>query len=148
MRAAKSSCSAAAIIGPRCPKSGESIVTSAAITIWFCVPTLGVVALHPAARRLDIPGVRVSEIDLARRCSRAAGADPADGQRGDRLHPPAGAIGLISRVRLALDPVLLLQAPLGVLQAFGTRAGDRARRSASRRLAAQPAAPALRSREL
>src|SRR3954451_18131841 len=42
------------------------------------------------------------------------------------LHPPASAIGLIVRVGLELDPVLFLQAPLGVLETFATRAGNRA----------------------
>ena len=60
--------SVAAIIGPSCPKSGELTETSAAITICSLVADgLGVVALHPAARRLDVARVRVGHVDLARR---------------------------------------------------------------------------------
>src|SRR3954451_24271892 len=69
------------------------------------------------------------------------------------LHPPASAIGLIVRVGLALDPVLFLQAPLGVLETFATRAGDRAFLLGTALFKAllgfaQPAAPALGGREL
>ena len=69
------------------------------------------------------------------------------------LHPPAGAVGLIGRIRLALDLVLLFQATLGFLEAFRTRAGDRPLLLGAPLFEptlglAQPPAPPLSGREL
>ena len=98
-------------------------------------------SLLRAARRLDLARVRAREIGLVGRYRRRLMRVRRTPEAGTLLHPPAGVVGLIGRVGLALDPVLLIQAPLGVLEAFGARAGNRAlllgARSSSRRLASR-----------
>jgi hypothetical protein len=80
---------------------------------------LGVVALHPTARRLDVARVQVGEVDLALRrrrwcvgLGRAVRAQPAA-----VAHPPVAAVILVGLVGPALDPVLFFQAALGLLEA-------------------------------
>ena len=97
--AAASSPSAAAIIGPRCPKSGEAVITSAArISLLLVADRLGVVALHPAAHAVTSLRVRVGEIDLAgrlspaavgRRAARRSGGRPSSARARDRPHSRA-----------------------------------------------------------
>ena len=131
--AAASSRSVAVTIGSSCPKSAESIVTSAAITIWSSVQhRLGVVALHPAARRLDVARVGIGQVDLARRrvgrlvgLGRAAEAAPV-------LHHPARAVGLVFGVRAPLDVEVLLEPAPGFDQPL-------------RRASAAPVGPARRA---
>src|SRR4051794_36811168 len=86
---------------------------------------LGVVALHPAACRLDVARVQVAEVDLARR--RIGGliglgrpAEPAA-----VLHHSARAVRLVFGVRATLDLELLFEPALSLDQPLGARAWDR-----------------------
>jgi hypothetical protein len=77
---------------------------------------LGVVALDPAARGLDVARVRIADIDLPDRhfgrlkCVRRP-AEPAT-----VLHPPARPVSLVVGVGPALNGVFFLQAPLGFFE--------------------------------
>src|SRR5206468_10472563 len=90
---------------------------------------LCVVALHPPARRLDVPRVQVAEVDLALRAlrrlvglGRAMRSEPPA-----VLHAAVAAVVLVGGVGVELDLVVFLQPALGLLEAFGPRPGDRAR---------------------
>jgi len=114
---------------------------------------LGVVALHPAARGLDVARIEIAEIDLAfgsrwrrKRLGRASELLAV-------LVDPARPIGLIGRVGPALDPVLFLEPTLSLPEAVGPVARDQPRLGGALVIqpalgVAQPAAPALRRREL
>ena len=116
---------------------------------------LGVVALDPAAQPLDDLRVRVGDVDPALRDRRRrvgldrAGRHASRSVRGDAACPP----GLVGGVGADLGPELLVQAPLGLLDAL--RAVARHRLRVRRPLGlqallgfAQPAAPARARREL
>jgi hypothetical protein len=116
---------------------------------------LGVVALDPSAQPLDDLGVRVGEIDPARRDRRRrvgldrAGRQASRSVRGDA----AGLPRLVGLVGADLGPQLLVQAALGLLDAL--RALPRHRLRIRRPLGlqpllgfAQPAAPPRGRREL
>lgn len=77
---------------------------------------LGVVALHPPARRLEVARVRIGDVDLARRrLGRLIGlrraAEPAP-----VLHHPARAVGLVSLVRAAVHVVVFFEPTLALVQ--------------------------------
>src|SRR4051794_24341357 len=121
MPAAVSSCSAALIIGPSSPKSAELTESSAASTIWCpFADGLGVIALHPTARGLDVARVGITDIDLA---GRLLGRPVGLGRRPEAtavLHHPARPVSRITGVRGALGPQLFLQAPPGLRDPRGT----------------------------
>ena len=100
---------------------------------------LGVVALDVAARRLDVPRVRVGDVDLARRRRRRLVGRRRPAEAAAVLHHPARAVGLVSRVRAAVHVVILFQPPLALPQPLRARLRDRlgfaARFSSRRRLA-------------
>jgi hypothetical protein len=74
----------------------------------LCRRRLGVVALHPAARGLDIARVQIAEVDLSRRRRRQLKRLRRTAELLAVLVNAARAVGLIGGVGLALDPVLFL----------------------------------------
>ena len=113
---------------------------------------LGVVALHPAARGLDVARVQVAEIDLARRRRRRLERLRRAAEASAVLHRAARPVVLVGLVGLALDPVLFFQPAPGLPEPVGPVARDRPPSSArARRGGAWPraaSAPALRGRQL
>ncbi len=114
---------------------------------------LGVVALDPAARRLDVARVGVGDVDLPLRCRRRRVGRRRLAEAAAVLHHSACAVGLVIGVRALLDLVVFLEPPLRLGQPFRPRARDRPGLGSSLLVKpalrlAQPAAPPLRSREL
>ena len=114
---------------------------------------LGVVALHPAARGLDVARIEIAEIDLAFGRRRRRKRLRRTAELLAVLVDAARAIGLIGGVGPALDAVFLLESALGLPEPVGPIARDRPRLRGTLVVkatlgVAQPAAPALGRREL
>ena len=82
---------------------------------------LGVVALHPSARCLDVARVGVGEVDLALRLlgrliglGRTVRAQPAA-----VAHPPVPSVVLVGLIGAALDLVVFFETALGLFETLG-----------------------------